>query len=362
MNTNLHFILALFLVACGPSDTGTSEEESTPGSMSVEQVLSSSSAIKIGPLESRMVQNPIQCIGRIEIPPSEFISIHSRVKGQVAEINYLPGDRVRKGSSLFRINDPAIIVAQRHFAETKVELDQLEKEYQRQLTLFNAEASSEKAFEEVQSNRDLLQTRYEGMRSELQLIGIDVEGLINQQRYQSYISIRAPENGYIHDILVNKGQMINPEDVLLEMANDDHIHAELMVQAKDASLIAIDQKVHFRVSQDPTVYSAKIVKVNRMLDDRSGTLRVHCHIDEEHLEKIRAGMTIHAEIETAVTERTGLPAEAVVKEGDSYFGYMVKNDSLVKMELSDVLVIDDFVSFSSPPGASMVTAGAYYIE
>lgn len=361
----IHLLIAILLItACQNTEEGstTEAESEMVSSLNVQDLLASNSKVNIGPLEKRTIQSPVNCSGRIEIPPNEFISVHAKTDGFIEAIDYLPGDFVKKGSRLFSVSNPELIEKQRLFSETKAELDQVDREYERQRTLNEAQASSLKQFEEVGSRRQLLHARYEGLKSELQLIGVNVNSLIDSQNYQSRIGIYARESGYVHEVMVNKGQMVHPEDVLMEMADDDHIHLELQVLSKDASMIAIDQKVNFRIPQDPMVYHAKVVKVNHMLDARTGSLKVHCHISEEHSTHIKVGMNVQAQIETAPTELVGLPLYAVVKEGENYYGYVVQNGMLEKRALENVRVQGDFISFDTDPNAEWVIKGAYYIK
>ena len=364
MNRISILIAILFLAACQSSEDGqhTDAESEVVNTLQVDDLLKSNPNIKIGPLETRTIEREIKCTGRIEIPPSEFISVHAKTVGFIEDINYLPGDFVKKGARLFSISNPELIEKQRLFSEAKAELDQVNREYERQRQLNEVQATSLKRFEETGSQRQLLRARYEGLKSELMLIGVNVESLIEKQAYQSQVGIYAIASGYVHEVMVNKGQMIRPEDVLMEMANDDHVHLELQVLSKDASRITVDQKVTFQIPQDRTVYSANVIKVNHMLDERTSTLKVHCHISEDHIQNIKVGMMVQAQIASSPSEVVGLPLSAVIKEGEIYYGYVIQDGQLIKQVLEDVTLHNDFVSFNLDQGTEMVIEGAYYIQ
>mgnify|MGYP007095184323 CR=1 FL=1 len=73
-------------------------------------------------------------------------------------------------------------------------------------------------------------------------------------------------------------------------------------------------------------------------------------------------MLVLAEIATSPSEKTGLPIEAVIKEGEAYFGFLVNEGALQKQLLINADATGDFVTFEPFAQTEMVTAGAYYIE
>lgn len=328
----------------------------------VEEILAGNPAIKMGELLTKEVKQSIRCTGIIDIPPGEHISIHSRTEGFVEQIRYIPGDYVNKGALLFTISNPSLIEKQRRLLETKVELDMAEKDLNRKKALMEQNATSQKNFDLALGERDLFRATYLGLKSELQMLGINITSLEEEQRFQSTIQIYAPQSGHIHDVPINKGQRIGPEDKLMSLANDDHMHLELGVLPKDVSLLAINQKVTFTLPDGQKTYTAEITKINPMIDEVNGTLNVHCHIDREPNDMIKAGLFANAEIEVGSRIVTGLPMEAIVKEGEDYFIYVREGDLLHKHLLEHpVVVMNDFVQIA-PLGQEVVVAGAYYVQ
>ncbi|MCB0706575.1 MAG: efflux RND transporter periplasmic adaptor subunit [Saprospiraceae bacterium] len=358
--------LLLFFAACNNSteplteNVGASEEPESV--LLVQEILSANPAVKVGALQSEIVQQSVACTGRVEIPPTELLSVHSKVEGFVEEINYLPGDFVKKGAPLLTVVNTALIEKQRILLETKAELSLAEKEFVRRSTLQAESATSQKVFDETQSRKEFLSAKYTGLKTELQLIGIDVVRLENEQLFQSRLSVFAAESGYVHEVLINTGQRISPQDKLMDIANNDHVHLELKVLSKDVPFLKVGQPVLFSLPNNPAIFNASIVKLNPMLDSETQTLMVHCHIATDQQKDIKAGMFVNAFIEVDARELRGLPLSAVVKEGDKYFAYVVEGDLFKKQLLQDVEVMDDFVSFAQIPRENLVIAGAYYLE
>ncbi len=318
--------------------------------------------IKIGPLQKKNVNRSISCVGQIEIPPTEISSIHSKVAGHVTYLKYLPGDYVKKGSLLSRVENPDLIVKQRIFLETKSNLDLAQKDLNRKQLLIEGNATPRRVFEESQSKYNFLSAKYGGLKKELELIGINLTELENNSNYQSSISIYSSQSGYVHEVSVNKGQMIVPETQLMEIADIDHIHLELQILSKDIGSVELEQKVIFTIPGSSKEYHAEVVKINPMIHNNQSTLQVHCHINHKDKKIFVAGLFVNAELQMSPTEQEGLPLSGVLKEGEDYFAFQLKNQNLTKTTLSDVKLIDDFVVFSNPKVGDWVLEGAYYVE
>jgi len=298
----------------------------------------------------------------LEIPPTDLVSIHSQMEGTISYLTYLPGDFVSKGSLLFRISEPGLISKQRIFLETWEKFKLAEKEYARKELLSRSGAIHEKEFQEAESRKNEWNASYSGYEKELQMLGIDTKKLKADLEFQPSIPIFSPISGYVREVKVNRGQLISPKDKLMEIVNDDHIHLELQVLSRDIPLIRKGQQVKFMLPNNDKTLKAEIIKLNPTLDDDSGTLRIHCHIEEEDCRSILPGMFVNAIILVDDREVTGLPAEAVIKEGNELFAYKKSGDQLLKQLLINPERTDDFVIFEGNPQDSFVVKGAYYLE
>ena len=151
------------------------------------------------------IKQKVICTGRIEIPPTELISVHSRSEGFITGMSYLPGDYVKKGALLFTITNTHLVEKQRILLETKAELAMAIKDYERKRRLQSEKVTTEKAMDEATARKELLTATYEGLKNELELLGIDVDVLETKKRFQSTLYIHASDAGYVHEVLVNKG-------------------------------------------------------------------------------------------------------------------------------------------------------------
>lgn len=367
-----YFLLTVIVfLSCGKPTEGEGEGHgghthgyTAPGEkreLIAKDVVASNPSVKIGTIQSKTIRQRVSCTGRIDVPPTELISVHSKTPGFVDLIKYIPGDYVKKGTLLFSILNPELIEKQRILLETKAEFELAEKDFMRKQTLQAENATTQKAFDEAFAKKEILKAKYNGLKSELRLLGIDLDALETEQKFQSKHYIYATESGHVHKVMANKGQMVHLDDKLMDIANNDHIHLELQVLSKDVPLLKLGQHVQFTLPNNPHVYMAEIIKLNPMIDEETGTLNVHCHIEKEHEIDMKAGMFVNAEIEVEAMDVQGLPIQATIKEGDSYFAFFVEEGKLKKYQLENPQMQDGFVTFDNMPKGDVVIAGAYYL-
>lgn len=366
---NTVFIILLTLVgttSCENQQSNAPEmasanqsDESTDSSV---KTLIAEQLIQVGQLQEKEVANNISCSGHIHIPPTDVNAIHAKINGQVTYLKYLPGDYIKKGTLIARIEHTGIIEKQRQLLETKANLKFAESDFQRKKALFEGRATPEKTFEASQNQFELLKATYNGLKTELELIGVNIDQLEKEGKFQSSIPIYASTSGYVHKVGVNLGQMITPQTCLMEVANLNHLHVELQVQSKDIGAIQRGQKVRFTIPNRKGQYTARIEKINPMVDSEVSTLQVHCHIEHPDKKAFVPGLYVNATILGEPKKVKGLPLDAVIKQGEQYFAYFIQGEEAVKKPLQAAQVQGEFVVMDEMENGNWVVKGAYYLE
>lgn len=323
--------------------------------------ISPNKAVTTGPVERRTVSKSIACTGTIEIPPSDRVSVHSRTSGQVSGLRLIPGDYVRKGALLCRVSNPELIPLQRQLLENKAGLTTARQALERQRILSAGEATTALALQDSEGRVALLTATYNGLKSELQQYGIGVEALEKDGTFQGSVGIYAQASGFVHEVTVNEGRMVSPTDQLMEIAGTSHLHLELKVPSQQIGRLQNGQTVNYTLPFEARSGTATVEKINPMVDDASATLQIHCHFNDKDREKLLPGLFVNATVLTGSQEVYGLPLDAVVKEGQTYFAFQFRDGGYEKTALRDVEVTGDFITFSNPGDVEWVTGGAYYL-
>jgi len=359
-------ILLVFATACA----NEAPEEETPtavatasGTIQLNEAQQELADIKVGMAERRVISNYIDCTGRIEVPPQSLISVYAPVTGFVQNVTLLPGDYVRKGSRLTTIQHPDLVKLQREFLETQSQLEFLEQDYQRKQVLAEADASSQKSMQQAKAALDLQRATYKGLKSELQLIGINVKALEEEGNIQSQLPIFAKASGYISQVNINPGKLVHPDDLLFELVDNAHMHLELQVFAKDLARLQKGQTIETWLPGTEERHEGYVHLVGKMVDMDTKTAVVHGHFAEEP-SSLTPGTYVQARIQLQEQESWAVPLTAVVEAGEESFVFVQEAEGFAKRPVQLGRRNDEFVELLGweDAEAQIVLQGAYYLN
>jgi len=175
----------LLLSACGGEETAhkedhSQEEEHSENELSVELSEQQMKAvgIEIGRFSYLPLKNTVKANGMLELPPQNKAHISALVAGQVSDINVIEGDRVQTGDILATIEDPGIIDMQQEFIEVREERDYKQQEYERKKRLLDEGVGSQREFQESSSRYRSIEARVSGLRSKLELLGLNPDQVL----------------------------------------------------------------------------------------------------------------------------------------------------------------------------------------
>lgn len=320
LKTSLYAIpLCMGILSCsGEAPAEDGGEEATGAS---ELILVTSNQFEIGDMllggfDTVSFSNKIETTGLMDVPPENKSTVSAYFGGYVKEIKLIPGQYVKKGDALFKLENPDYIQIQQDFLETKSQLVYLKADYERQLALSNENVSSQKTFLKAQSDYEVMEATYESLKKKLELMNISPAS-ITPTNLRSTIVVNSPISGYVTSVDASSGMFLNPSDKAVTIMNTDHIHLELAIFEKDLMHVKIDQAVSFTIQNNPTVYEAKVYLINHAIDSEKRTVQVHCHLKDEALTPLfTPGMFAEATVITEEIKGLGLPESAVVNRED----------------------------------------------
>lgn len=323
-------IITALMMSCGGNDkqpaTITKEdsihhEEELMVELTPEQVLTA--GVETGVVEYRTLSGTIKVNGTLDVPPQQLVSISAPMGGFLKSSDLLQGKHVNKGEVIATLQDPAYIQLQQDYLETISQQEYLKAEFERQEELSNENINARKTFQQAKANYQSMQAKAAGLQAKLKLININPAQL-EKGEIQSTINLYAPISGYVTEVNVNMGKYVNPTDVMFEIVDTEHLHAELTVFEKDVPLLKPGQKVRFMLANETAERMATVYLIGREIStDR--TVRVHCHLDRED-KNLLPGMYLTAFVETKNMRLPAVPEQAIVNyEGTDYI-FMVDSE------------------------------------
>ena len=334
-----YLALLLLLTACGQKTDEAAEKPAPPPPRAPNEVFLSraqmqAAGIELGTFTRRALGTEVQATGQIDVPPSHKVSITAIMGGYVQRLPVLPGQLVKRGSVLATLRSPDYLKLQQDYLQSQARIVFLKQETARQQVLNDEDVGARRKLQQSTSELRTEQAAAGSLAAQLRLIGLN-PGHITAGNIQPSVPLTAPIGGYVKAVLVNPGQFVNPQDVLIELVDRSDLHLELKVFERDIAKVKIGQDILFRVpaqgaSAQPL--TATVFLVGKAFDDDGRTVSVHAHLHDTGPEAaataaLLPGQYVSARILTGRTPQRTLPEDALVPGGEvSYAYYQVKSD------------------------------------
>ena len=362
MKSILYFIVTGFLLtACSSKDE--SNETTAPATdntlIHLDEKQIENADLTIGTATIRNMHLSLQVNGVIDVHPGNSVSVSAPLGGYLRKTDLIPGKKVSKGSVLAVLEDQQYIQIQEDYLTAKNKLQYLEADYKRQKGLNETKVTSDKSFQQVQSDYTNQRILLRSLAEQLRLIGLTPEKLTETNLSRS-IAIHSPISGYVTKVNVNVGKYVTPSDVLFELINPEDVCVSLTVFEDNVPEIGIGQSVKIKVNSKPeNEYTAVVELVSPNIEaDRS--TQVHAKLQKKSADLI-PGTFVTAEIELHDAPVTCVPSEALVKWENKEYLFTTEQKGTYKMlRVKTGISNEGFTQILSPlPASGIVTKNAY---
>jgi len=304
-------LLALLMVAfAGVSCSRGEGSEDDSGSDSA-QGSKSSDEDSDGDDEDAEEAVPVEVVslgrGRIEsilkfstnLEAENEVQVFSESARKVRQLLVEEGSEVRRGQVLIRLQDDEQRTA---LARAESQLKKAQREYERQIRLYEQQLISEEVYTEATYNLEQLEL-----------------ALSDAQRQLGYTEVKAPISGTVTERLVNVGDHITVNQHLFDLVDFDSIVARIYVPEKELHRVSkdLDARIFAEAAGDEP-RQGTVDRVAPRVDPRSGTVKVTVAIPRN--QELLPGMYVTVELITSVHEDALLvPKKALVYDADQIF-------------------------------------------
>ncbi len=358
----------LFLLSLGLLAACTEREKTTdePVAAVNESVVALSEAqmknagIATAKMEVKEMSSILKLNGMIDVPPQNMVSVSVPLGGYLKSTKLLPGMHINKGEVIAVMQDQQYIQLQQDYLTAKAKITFLEKEYERQKELNQSQASSDKVFQQVESDYRSQRILITSLAEKLKLAGINISR-INDSKIESSVNIHSPITGYVSKVNVNIGKYVAPTEVLFELINPTDIHLALKVFEKDLDKLFIGQKLFAYTNNNPEKkYECEILLIGKDLSEDRNT-EVHCHF-ETYDKSLIPGTYMNAEVEIKTASSFVLPAETIVRFENKEYVYKEKSEKQFEMiEVKTGINENGYIQIVSP-GDTGFTSGNFVVK
>ena len=290
------WILAGMLLACQDDAESDKWKGKSDWKPSIPAVL-----VKAETIETGTVADTIEITGALE--SIEQVNIIPETTGVVQSIFVREGDVVSKGAPLAKIINTNATAA---FERSQIEMERLEREWNKAERLRKDGAISDREFEEINTQLKTARTS-------------KAEALATQNRS----TIRSPINGVVAMVNIREGEVATSTQ-LFQIVQPERLRLIASVPERDLAQLNEGQPVDIRAAyNDDNTVGGVVERIAPVVDPTTGSVRVFINL-EEGQEVLRPGQFVKAQVEVARHENTiVLPKEAVVYEDGAPIAYIV---------------------------------------
>ncbi|WP_196894000.1 efflux RND transporter periplasmic adaptor subunit [Aureivirga marina] len=324
--------------------------------------------IKTGKIELKPLQESLVVTGEIQVPPKSKATVYAPLEAFVAEADLLPGDKVKKGQNVAKLSHPSFLQLQQKYLKAFNDFKLAKQNFDRKSNLYKQEIISLKNLQETEATYNTANATLQSLRANLKLSGLHPES-IEKNGIQQSIYVKSPIDGYITENYVNKGKYVSQNEMMYEIIDTDHMHAELQVFGKDIFKVKKGSKFEFKANGNDEIHIGEIELISNKVDEESRTVDVHGHFDDS-TETLKSGMYIDAIIYANDAKNVyTVPNTAIFEEAGEKFIFVVnekEKNSFVKTKVETGVVQMDFTELKAIEGnnfnVSIITKGAYYVK
>lgn len=276
--------------------------------------------------------------------PNEEVNVASEIQGKVTEISFKEGSHVRKGQVLVKLNDEDL---QAQLKRYQFQEKTLSENVERQRVLFDREAISRQAFDEVVTQHNVL-------LADIELLNVSID------RTQ----IRAPFDAVVGFRYISEGSYISVGTNIATLVDYSTLKLEFAIPEKYIFLDLVGKPITFTTQGSEKVRHGRIYAMEPMIDVRTRTIILRAIYDNSNGE-LRPGMFSRITIPTSVAEKMVMvPTEAIVPslEGMSVWLARDGKSELVPVETGNRSETMVEIVNGVTPGDSVIITGLMQIR
>lgn len=295
----LTYILAasLLIMACGNNkQTDTVEDESTKTVATDTTTTDTTAAKEVdGMSGATNVEKEPSFNGIFVVPSQRKATVTLTMGGIIKTTSLMVGQYVKKGQVIATVDNPDFIDLQQNYLDAAAKLDYLEKEYIRQKNLAKEEAASKKQFQSSKAEYLAGKTKYEGLKAQLRLLGINANRL-KAGNIVTRMSIKAPISGYVTNNNINIGKYLNAGEPVCDIIDKSNMMLQLTAYEKDLGKLKVGSNLEFTVNGMPgKVFDAVLYSIDQKVDTENRSIKVYAKLKKSN-PIFRPGMYVSAKI------------------------------------------------------------------
>ncbi|MBK8713746.1 MAG: efflux RND transporter periplasmic adaptor subunit [Nannocystaceae bacterium] len=265
--------------------------------------------LEVAAVESKQVLPVIEVIGTVTLDPRHVAAVGTRIPGRVTEIDVVAGDRVAAGDRLARFESADLGGAQADLLSARARATAARHDVERKRLLVEEGIASQRSAQQAEAEYASLEAELHAAEQRVRALG----GRSTKRRLGVF-ELRAPIDGEVVRVQVQRGESVDPNHTAFEIADLSSVWVELALFERDLSRVSIGDAVTLQPRGDgrPPLQGT-IAHVGRVLDERTRTAPVRIVVDNDD-RRLFVGQAVHAQVHATslAVQGPAVPRDAVV--------------------------------------------------
>lgn len=253
-----------------------------------------------------------------KIKAAESTSIRTRGSSFVEEVFVKIGDEVKQGQLLIRLNNADL---QAKKAQVEAQLQQIdaqllnsERDVERYRNLREKQSISEKELENIELQLASIQAQKQTALQQLNEVSSELK----------YFEIKAPFDGVITAKNVEKGDLANPQQAMLQLEGKSSFELEVSVSERDIQHFQQNDSAVVQFANSSAKLKAIVSEVSSSSSTTGGQFRVKASIISAENQVLFSGMNASLQLTTdQASKGVFVPQSAIIRRGELKGLYIV---------------------------------------
>jgi cobalt-zinc-cadmium efflux system membrane fusion protein len=304
-----------------PAGVATGKAEGTqmsdPNEIKAEPALMQ--RIKIGEPKPAEVGATLTVAARIEVDDTRVTRVGSPVMGRVTTLMVREGDDVKKGQVLAQLNSTGLSGVQLELLKANSQKLLARRSMDRAKQLLDAGVIGAAEVQRREAELAQASAEFDAARQQLLVLGMPNEAIVELEKTRALNPVSpviASMDGTVMTRKVTIGQVVQPADTVVEIADLSHVWLVADVPEQNAGLLTDGLAVEAEVAALPgQKLHGKLSFVSSTVNPETRTVRARMDVANPN-RRLKPAMLATMDIRNHRIRQTVVPATAVVREGD----------------------------------------------
>lgn len=324
--------------------------------------------LRIGEPIWAQVGAAITVAARVEVDETRVTRVGAPVMGRISDLSIREGQEVQRGQLLALVHSTGLSDAQLAFLKALSQRQVAQRSVERAQVLLKADVIGSAELHRREAELSQASAELHAAHDQLLLLGMPEKAITKLEKTRdlhSMARVVASMAGTVLDRKIALGQVIQPGDILCEIAELSHVWLVADVPERNAGHLAVGQEVEAGVAAFPGwTINGKLSFVSATVNRETHTVRVRIELPNPD-RKLKPAMLATMVLKDAAERRQVVPSPAVVREGNDDFIFVQRDaDTFVlqRVTLGEEYNGTRIVLTGVQPSDKIVVEGAFHLN